>query len=286
MKLLDFILTIGFVLSIFSCETEDYPEFRIAFSDGSEINQNDIQFYDSSTHLLFLKKDFELNHYASRFSVLVGNDTIYQGVKYSCLLSYPHYEPFFISDCFIYGKDIIEIGFYPFSKDLRNDPRIINSFKNNNLLRTGLSCTIDRITVKSFDSYSEVSCKITITNNDRISYYILDPGKMGESDFSYYTGGLNFKYIDTQTSSFLRWSGENPDWDNLMMNDFTVLPGKSEISYTFKSSDYHKMDKGFYYAYFSFCGPKHNTSDFELNRFNGRIWVGHALSIKDSILVE
>lgn len=289
MKTQNFVLIIGFILSMFSCEkftNQDSSEFRLVFSDGSEIAQSDIQFYDSSTHLLFLKKDFDLNNFAPHFSVLVGNDTIYQGVKYSCLLSYPPSEPFYILDCFLYDRDIIDIGFHPLSKDLRNDPRIINSFKNSNLLRTGISCTIDKITIKSFDNYSEVSCKITITNNDRISYYILDPRKMGELDFNYFTGGLIFENIDAQTSSFLRWSAENPDWDNLTMNDFTVLSGKSEISYTFKSSDYYKMDKGLYTARFSFCGPQHKTSEFELNRLNGRIWVGNALSIKDSLLVE
>ena len=60
----------------------------------------------------------------------------------------------------------------------------------------------------------------------------------------------------------------------------------SEVTYTFKSSDYNKMDRGIYKVRFSFCGTKHETSKFDLNQDNGRIWVGIVESNNDSILVE
>lgn len=293
MKTLNFILTFGFIFSLLlsSCESENDSnlndsKFRLEFSDGSEITENDILFYDSSTHFLFLKKDLEFNQSISGFSVLVDNDTIYTGIMHSCMLSTPPLSPFYITDCFHYGNGILEIGFYADSIDLRNDQRIINALKNGNLLRNGLSCSIDSIKVNSFDNFSEVTCKIIITNNDKINYYILDPSKMGELDFNYYTGGLSFQNIDTKVSSFLRWSISNPDFGNLTMNDFSVLLSNSEVSYTFKSSDYYKMDNGFYNAIFRFCGTKHNTNEFDLEQDNGRIWVGDAISKIDSILVE
>ena len=290
MKTLNFILISGFIISLFLCSCESGhdtdPKFRLEFSDGTEITENDIQFYDSATHFLFLKENFDLNQSISGFSIFVNNDTIYKGIKHSCMLSSPPPAPFFITDCFLYGHDIVEIGYYPYSKDLRNDERIINALKNDNLLRNGLKCTIDSIKVNSFDNYSEVTCKITLTNNDLVNYYILDPNKMGELDFNYYTGGLLFQNIDSMVSSFLRWSASNPDYGNLTMNDFSVLSKNSKISYTFKSSDYYKMDKGFYKSIFRFCGLKYNINEFDLVQNNGRIWVGEAISIIDSILVE
>jgi hypothetical protein len=289
MKILNFFLTFGFMLGLFSCETDtnlNHSVFRLEFSDGTEIVKSDIQFYDSATHFIFLKKNLDFNQTISGFSVLVNNDTIYKGIKHSCMLSTRPPSTFFITDCFFYGNDIVDIGFYPYSNDLRNDQRIIDALKDDNLLRNGLSCSIDSIKVNSFDDYSEVFCKITITNHDKINYYVLDPGKMGELDFNYFTGGLLFQNIDTKLSSFLRWSISNPDWGDLTMNDFTILSGNSKISYTFKSSDYYKMDKGFYKATFSFCGTKHNTKDFDLVQDDGRIWVGSASSEMDSIVVK
>ncbi len=293
MKTSNIVLISGLIFGLYliSCESENDTnlndsEFKVEFTDSTLITENDLLYYDSSTHLLFLKREFDLNQSISGFNVLVDNNKIYKGIIYSCHLSNPPPSPFFITDCFLYGNDIVEIGYYQGSKDLRNDPRIINALKNSNLLHNGLSCQIDSIIVNSFENYSEVTCTITIRNNDNINYYILDPEKMGELDFNYFTGGLYIQNIDTRVSWSLRWSISNPDWDNLTINDFSVLSGESEVTYTFKSSDYYKIDKGIYKARFRFCGTKHETSKFNLNQDNGRIWVGDVESNIDSILVE
>jgi len=293
MKTLNIVLILGLIFGLYliSCESEsdtnlNDSEFKVEFSDGTLITENDLLFYDSSTHLLFLKWDFDFNQSISGFNVLVNNDKIYQGIIHSCALSSPPPSPFFITDCFLYGNDIIEIGCYTESNDLRNDHRIINALKNSNILHNGLSCHIDTIKVNSFDNYSEVTCTITIKNNDNIDYYILDPEKMGELDFNYFTGGLFFQNIDTKVSSFLRWTISNPDFAYLTMDDFSTLKSGKEVTYTFESSDYYKMDKGIYKARFSFCGTKHNTSKFNLNQKDGRIWVGSVPSLLDNIIVE
>ena len=293
MKTLKIILVLGIVFSLFlySCESSNDTNlndsrFKVEFSNSTVITENDLLFYDSSTHFLFLKSDLDFNQSIFDFNVLVDNDTIYQGIIHSCVLSTPPPSPFFITDCFHYGKDIIEIGCYTESNDLRNDQRIINALENSNLLRHGLSCNIDSLKVNSFDNYSEATCTITIKNNDNINYYILDPKKMGELDFNYYTGGLFFQNIDTKANSFLRWSISNPDFGNITINDFSILTGGSEVTYIFKSSDYYKMDKGIYKVQFRFCGTKENTSEFDLNQKDGRIWVGDVKACIDSIIVE
>ncbi len=260
--------------------------FRIAFSEGTILGGNEIMFYDSSAHLLFLKENLEFKQGATGFDVLVNNDTIYQGTIFPCYLSSRPLSQFVITDCFFYGKNVIEIGCSQETNDLRNDPRIINSLKESDLLHRGLSCSIDSIKVNSFDNYSAVVCSITIKNNDNISYYILDPVKMGELDFNCYTGGLNFQNINTKVSSFLRWSIPNSDWGNLTLNDFSILKGGAEVKYTFKSFDYYKMEKGIYKAQFRFCGLKYSIPDFNLSQKDGRIWVGVLNNTLDNITVE
>ncbi len=300
MKTLNIVLVLGLVFTLYliSCESENDtnlndPEFKIEFSDSTFITENDMLFYDSLTHLLFLKQGFNLSQSISGFNVLVGNDIIYQGIIYSCHHSNPPPSPFIIGDCLFYanggGNDIVEMGYYKDSedsKDLRNDPRIINALKNSNLLHNGLSCQIDNIIVNAFENYSEVTCTITIKNNDNINYYILDPKRMGEENFSYFTGGLYLRRTDNQADASLRWLNPYSDWDELTINDFSLLASDSEITYTFKSSDYPKINKGIYKVRFSFCGTKHETSEFDLNQDNGRIWVGEVKSSINGILVE
>jgi len=285
-------LILELIISLFliSCDPESNAnrsdsEFKVEFSDSTLITEDNLLFYDSSTYLLFLKRDFDFNQSMSGFNVLVDNDTIYQGIIYPCVLSAPPPSPYYILDCFIYGYDIIEIGCYGESNDLRNDQRIISALKNSNLLLNGITCRIDSIKVNSFSDYSEVTCTIIIKNNDTINYYILDPQKMGELEFNYFTGGISFQNIETRERWFLRWSVP-ADWDNITINDFSILEGNSELTYTFKSSDYHKMEKGMYKAQFRFCGTEQKTSEFDLNQENGRIWVGDAAAVMDSILVE
>lgn len=285
------ILSMAINLIFYSCESEDRltvydPEFRIEFSDGSKIIEDDIILYDSSTHLIFLQHDLSFNYAIKGFNVLVDNDIIYNGIIHSCMLSTPPPVTYYISDCFFYGNNIIELGSYGSSEDLRNDQQIMNALKYSYLLYKGLSCCIDSIAVSILDRGSSASCKITVTNNDKINYYILDPEKMGELDFNYYTGGLSFQNIETKANFSLRWSVSNPEWSNLTINDFTVLPGNSKMSFTFKSTDYYKMDKGFYNTRFRFCGLLHNTNEFDLRQDNGRIWVGSIVVSKDSIFVE
>jgi len=292
MKTFNIVSISELIISLFliSCDPESNTnrsdsEFKVEFSDSTLITEDNLLFYDSSTYLLFLKRDFEFNQSMSGFNVFVDNDTIYQGIIYPCVLSAPPPSPYYILDCFIYGYDIIEIGCYGESNDLRNDQRIISALKNSNLLLNGITCRIDSIKVNSFSDYSEVTCTIIIKNNDTINYYILDPQKMGELEFNYFTGGISFQNIETRERWFLRWSVP-ADWDNITINDFSVLEGNSELTYTFKSSDYHKIGKGIYKAQFRFCGTEHETPEFDLNQENGRIWVGDAAAVMDSILVE
>lgn len=292
MKTNNLILISSFILSLFltSCESDNLEinnfKFRLELSDGTLISESDILFYDSATHFLYLNRNLDFNQSISGFNILVNSDTIYKGIMHSCMLSSLPKSTFYITDCFHYGHNIVDFGYYPYSSDLRNDHRIINAFEESNLLRNGLKCIIDSIKVNTFDNYSEVGCKITIYNNDLFDYYIIDPNKMGEVDFNYFTGGLSFQNIDTKVRSFLKWSVSNPDYGNLTMNDFSILKSTSKVSYTLKSSDYYKMEKGFYKVIFRFCGWNNSSNTVDLIQDKGRIWVGEAISVIDSVVVE
>lgn len=292
MRNINVILTFGllFILLFTSCENLNELNlndgFKIKFNDGKVLTEKDISFYDRSTHLIFLNGDLELNKNISDFSVSVAEDIIYHGVIHSCILSSPPTSPYIISDCFLYGHNILELGYYGESNDLRNDPRIIDAFDKSNLLRNGISCRIDKVEIQSFENHSQVTCTITIQNNDNINYYILDPKKMGDLDFNYFTGGLTLQNMDTKLTHPLRWSIQSGTWSNITMDDLSLLEKGSKATYTFKSSDYYKLEPGKYSARFQFCGTKHCTPNFNLNQNDGRVWVGQMISNIENIEVD
>ncbi|MDD2380226.1 MAG: hypothetical protein WCY58_02080 [Mariniphaga sp.] len=275
---------------ITSCEEANEPNpnplFRIEFSDGTQITENNISYYDSSAHLLFLKMDFELDQSFSGFTVFVGNDTVFSGVIHLCLWSSMPKTPHFMTDCFHYGYNILEMGFYGNTNDLRNDPRIINALKSRSLLRNGISCTMDTIEITALENSSRVACTITLENQDDIGYYVLDPAKMGDLHFNYFTGGVTLRNSETKVSYPLRWSVPYVEWDNLSMDHFYLLQKNSKVTFTFQSSDYHRMEPGSYSTWFSFCGPRHNIPEFNLNQPDGRIWVGTILLTLNDVIVK
>lgn len=289
---LTILLSIGFLSVLFfsACEQENAltfnDEFKIEFNDGKTITGKDILFYDRSTHLIYLKRNLELNPDITDFNVLVAGDTIYQGIIYSGFLSTMPPSPYFIVDFFQYGNNILEIGYYGESDDLRDDPRITDAFENSNLLRDGISCEIDKIEIQSFENHSKVTCTIIIQNNDNNNYYILDPKKMGDLDFNYFTGGLTLQNMDTKHTHPLRWSVQSGTWSTVNMDDMSLLKKGTKVTYTFQSSDYYKMEPGKYSARFRFCGTQHCTRNINLNQKNGRVWVGQILSKINNIVIE
>jgi hypothetical protein len=278
------------ILLFSACEKGDEfssnNEFKIEFNNGKTITENDILFYDRSTHLIYLKSDMELNQNVTEFNVSLAGDVIYQGIIYSCNLSSLPPSPYFIVDCFQYGNDILEIGYNGASNDLRDDPGMLDAFENSHLLRNGISCKIDNVEIQPFENFTKVICTVTIQNNDHFNYYILDPVKMGNLDFNYFTGGLMLQNLATNLTYPLRWSVESGTWSDVELDDLSLLKKGSKVTYQFQSPDYDKLEPGEYSARFRFCGTKHSTPNIDLNQKDGRVWVGQMLSEISNLTVE
>lgn len=287
------ILTLGFLICVIanSCDTEPdadtgNSELTIELSDDIRLKESDIEFYDSSTHTFFLKSDLLSETPITEFKIKVNREIILRGVSHSCFLSSMPPTPYFISDCFFSGRDILTIGYYGSGENLLNDKRIINSLKESNLFRQGLSFQIVSITVIKSENQTDVISTITITNHDDIPYLIPDLNKMGERYYTDYTGGLTFSNINTGVSSFIKDSNSDRQRDDIRIEDLAILKANSEVTYTYKSRNYHAIPKGKYRVRASFMGIVYTATEFELNQANGRIWVGQIYSCKDAITVE
>lgn len=170
------------------------------------LTNDDIEFFDYSSHCIYLKKDnsyffpdykpfYELpiSWIDKPFVVVANMKRCYIGYMLSILSSnystVPYIQDF---DVYFYPKDIIHIDWiYPFANDKRfnNDVRV--GLIKTNLLHEGISITIDSIWInnKLSPDTSTIGFIISVTNNDADNLYVLDPDKTGIALLNYYTQG-------------------------------------------------------------------------------------------------
>lgn len=293
MKTINLFVTIGFLIIMISNSCDSDPEvelndseLEIEFSDGTILTENEIEFYDSSTHTFFLKSDIVSQGTLTDFKIRVDNDSILGGVFHSCVLSSMPTTPYYISDCFFSGHDVLTIGFYGNGENVLNDTRILNSLIENNKFHKGLSCQIDSVRIIESAGKTDVVSTITIKNHDNIAYYIPDVNKMGDHYYTDYCGGLSFSNINTGLSSFIKDSNSDRQRDDIKIDDLSKLESNSEMTFTYTSRNYHEIPAGEYNVRARFMGIVYTASNFELIQDNGRIWVGEIYSYKNGVIKE
>jgi len=118
MKTTNLLTIIGFliILILNSCDSmlnfeQNNSDLSIEFSDGTILNENEIEFYDSSTHTFFLKSNLKFKAPIKNFKIKVDSDSIIGGMFHSCVLSSMPPTPYYISDCFFSGFNIFKFSF-------------------------------------------------------------------------------------------------------------------------------------------------------------------------------
>jgi len=285
------------VVIIYSCEKSDesilYQGFRIEISDGTLIKESDILFYDSSSCTLYLKNDIYISYIEREntnimfeiFTVFVNSDTIYQGIIYPRdydMSSLPPKPYIIYRDR--YDRSLMKINFIKFySIDRRYDPRIINSLQHTGLLRSGISLTIDSVSVDVGFPLQRAFARITLVNHDLQNYYILDPQKMGEEYYSVYNRGLVFTFQGSKYVSDFNgiYSSE---YGTIDIDDFSILKAGSTLSLSFSSSKYFIGFEGMYDCQFTV--RYNNSMMIPLQQPDGRIWVGSETAMIQNIPVK
>jgi hypothetical protein len=278
------------VLSV-SCEKNDkepFPNikdgFGIVINDSIVYNYTQIDFYDFSSHLVYLK-DGNTFSYSKEgtFRVFANKSEIYTGKILSMSSSTIGDKPIIECEPSFFNDYIIAISFFQITdstgKFLNNDPRgdsrIIEALKKYNQYFKGLSCTIDTI---NFISNTNATVSLVLTNNDNVNYYYLDPEKMGNNLFHYFTNGLytfdnnnyGFNYF------FNKDSVERPkpyisSWDK---NWLSLLKSKESTKITISYNNFKPLSKGTYNMFFDFPGLSW-VEKKTLQQENGRIWLGN-----------
>jgi hypothetical protein len=296
MKHVYFLIPFILVLSI-RCEKEHHfvPDgltggFCIKVNDDHIINHYDIEYYDFSTHIVYLKSaDTVLLQIGMgiSFTIYANFEEIYHGATlplYSCAMTTgPAFSQFFPD--FVISIDYSHLydstGYAP--PDPREDQRIIAALNKYNQLHAGLSCTIDTI----ITSPGGLMLRISVINNDSYNYYILSPDNMGIGLFHYFTNGLRITDNTTHESYGYHIRTQQPEpFDSWDKEWFYLIRRNEKKSFTLYYAQFDISPKGQYDAYFRFPGLNFQIKHKEdLTDDNGRIWLG-GIDVKKSMTIK
>ena len=282
----------------FSDPQADYSSFYSDIKPGGVwlkvgdvmiIGTSDIDYYDASSHIFYLKSELsnlkKIEHGRS-LSVFVDQTEIY-----SCSFHYVYSSslptgPFIWSSPFLYPEYVLMINFSSYSyddniiSDPRNDDRIIEALKKYDQYHEGLHFDIQSVTM----SQGKMIMDAELYNPDTFDYYYLDPDKMGMGLFHYYTNGLllydnNYKsYTNQETSvSPEPWNSWNVKWMSLIKSG-----ERKKISLTYNY--FEEVPPGSYQVHFSFPGLSYHIKQNDLQQMGGRIRLGDISATKDIVI--
>jgi hypothetical protein len=288
------------------CEKKDpadiLPDSKIELTDGFclvagdqvVLNHHDIEYYDFSAHIIYLKPPLTFTDVFE----LYGVSAVYAGAEEIYSLSlHPGYsstmpvDPIIWTSPTFYPDYVIAIDkMWTYQQmveglaDKREDPRIREALEKYGQFRNGLQCEITSI---SYNSPDDVEVSLELTNADAENYYYLDPGKMGMGLFHYFTNGLTI--WDPVSSLYVSPEIEPiaPDpWNSYDMEWMSLLEGGSSVSLTITYDQFEELQPGTYDAFFSFPGMHHQVAGRDdLDQPGGRIWIGD-IEMSGGVVVE
>jgi hypothetical protein len=269
---------------LYSCSSDE-KGLRIKISDKYILTEKDIEFYDSSTCILFLKEKINLQLTDSNrcgdndFLIYIDNDLIFEGIFFPPYASMVPPSPIFIAcnSNDTTDTEILQFKYIDFplnSIDERNNSRLINFYKKNNLLRNGITCTIENIELSSIDN-SILNIELMIQNNDNYPYLIPDLSKISSDQFYMLSGGFLIREQSTNENIPQRLDSYILDKTVMSLDNLTILNKKDKATFYVTAKYTSDIIKGAYSCELHFGNITYlNFIDLELNQNNGRVWIG------------
>jgi len=264
---------------------------KLKLQEEPWLSIEDIDYYDYSTHYIYLKKDKASlfgeglqnqmsSAKSSDFVVVADDERCYLGRFHPPFSSQMPMTPI-ISDYpgfELSPEDVIRIAnsFRPDgSADLRDAPRIRDALSTAGKLSLGVSVTLSDVKVISRDGITDVSYTFTITNESDESLYVPDPDKMEAGLFHYYTGGITLAGSEVYQIVLSAYdSSEAPQphdsWD---ASWFTRLDSHESMERTLTFDSDQIVSEGNYSCSFRYSGPSRIEKEAR-TLSDGRLWIG------------
>ncbi len=268
--------------------------FCIVSGDKVVLNHKDFEYYDYSTHLIYLKdnKTFADDiEGIGGFTVYANGEEIYSGQTQPGYSSYLPFGSVIINTHpSFYADYLIPISFLEIidtlgnvSPDPRNDERIVNALKKYNQFHAGLHCEIKSV---HYFSSNNVKVELQLKNNDSFNYYYLDPNRMGNELFNFFTNGL---YIGDE-KNYYKYSHKEqhiqPEpLDSWQKGWLSIIHGNDTKTITINYSNFAEIPNGQYKATFTFPGLNSRIAKQDVVQNDGQIWLGK-LNMNKNITIE
>jgi hypothetical protein len=183
--------------------------------------------------------------------------------------SIPQIPSILPEDGYFNPKDVIQFGQFGYyrSGDLDENTAFKNELISSGLFRAGIDVQLNE--VKKVNPAS-LEYSFTVTNNDEETLYLLDPQKMGDSRFHYFTNGVslvqNESYFWPNSLDATRSEKINTNWY------VKLSPGKS-ITRKVRLDGFSKLPTGKVEVTFHFPGAN-LTKTRSWKKPDGRVWLG------------
>ena len=258
------------------------PQVFLKVGDEYVFRFDDIALYDSSTHIIYFKNTqigFD-DLLEGKFTFFDMGDTLYSGSIVPGYSSYIPAGPFIFSPPHMYGNYTLRILLW-MGNDVRNDQRFIEVLKEHNLLRSGLSGTVNNVETDN----SQLTFRFTITNHDITDLRILDINKTGPALFHYFTNGVYLRDQDTHIVFSSTIAHQQPEpWDSWEPEWLSTLKSGESMLFTITYPIETPINPGEYNLSFEFPGLATQVSRDELVQGTGRIWLGD-ITMKSKITI-
>lgn len=284
-------------------ETAKMDINSLVLNDDPWLTHNDIEFYDFSTHCIYLKKDksYFFENYGGKFYqfnpelisrpfvIVAGNERCYVGALHSGLLSMAPAGPYMNElDVGYFPADVMHISrAWSDDEDIRSNPKVEEVLIKQDLFHAGLEIELTSFQLVDNSDTSTVEYSIKIKNNDQDNLYIIDPAKMGSELFHYYTNGPHLWDYSKPLylySQFKEVDSPEP-YDSWNFEWFTLVKINQSIERTILLKGYPHIPNGNYVGYMNFSNPTKITKE---NRYvaDSRIWIGSIRSNDFQIMIQ
>lgn len=253
------------------------------------LNRYDIDYYDYSAHLIYLKSPdaFEEKFKVPGVSAAVYADSarIYDLHVYSAVASYIIEGPVIMVPQIFYPDYTVAIENFWTSEqmaregDPRQDPRIREALERYGQFRHGLQCEIASVQQLA---PGEVELQLELWNEDTRNYYYWDPAKLGMERYHYVTNGLFL--VDAQGQHYSNHV-DYLSWDGADTDQLSLLESDSSVVLTLRYENFDALPPGSYEAYFRFPAQHYQIAREDLDLEAGRLWLGEIQLYKE-IIVE
>lgn len=267
------------------------------------LTHNDVEFYDFSSHCIYLKKDksYFFENYGGKFYqfspvlisrpfvIVAGNERCYVGALHSGLLSMAPAGPYIDEgDVGSFPDDVMHISrAWSDDEDIRSNPKVAEVLIKQDLYHAGLEIDLTSFHILNNSDTSTVEYSIKIKNNDQDDLYVIDPAKMGSELFHYYTNGPHLWDYSKPLYLYSQYKEVDPPepYDSWNFEWFTFIESNQSIERTIRLKGYPYIPNGNYVSYMNFSNPNNIAKD---NRYvaDDRIWIGSIRSDNLEIILQ